>query len=290
MPTRKPAPKAPATKKAAATVKAAATKAVRAVKKAAAPTKKPRAAAVRGPSAALRERAHAVLARMQREIPHPHVELQFDGDPWRLLVATILSAQSTDKMVNKTMPELLARWPTPAALAAAPQEDVEGVVKSTGFFRNKAKAIRETSRALVERHGGSVPRSLEALVELPGVARKTANVVMGAAFGEACGVVIDTHAARVSQRLGFTKQTDPVRIEEALCATFDRAHWLALSHRLVLHGRYVCTARAPDCPRCPLNELCPSREAPPQEAWEARADAVAREMDSRAHGFARVNV
>ena len=285
MPTRKPTPKAPAVKKAAARVKAAAKQVARAVQKKAPAKKAPRA-----PAPALRERAHAVLARMQREIPHPHVELQFDGDPWRLLVATILSAQSTDKMVNKTMPELLARWPTPAALAAAPQEDVEVVVKSTGFFRNKAKAIRETSRALVERHGGSVPRSLEALVELPGVARKTANVVMGAAFGEACGVVIDTHAARVSQRLGFTKQTDPVRIEEALCATFDRAHWLALSHRLVLHGRYVCTARSPDCPRCPLSELCPSREAPPEGAWEARADAVAREMDSRAHGFSRVNV
>jgi endonuclease-3 len=228
--------------------------------------------------------AAEVHARLAQAIPTPHCELSFRS-PWELLVATILSAQSTDRTVNRVMPDVLARWPTPAALGAAAQEEVEGVVHATGFFRNKAKAIRETSRAVAERFGGEVPRDMEALLTLPGVARKTANVVLGTAYGIASGITVDVHAARVSQRLGLTRETLPEKIEQALLQAFPRGEWVRTGHRLVLHGRYVCTARAPACARCPLNELCPSREAPPEGDASARAEAVAREMASRAEAF-----
>jgi endonuclease-3 len=214
-------------------------------------------------------------ARLARAIPEPRCEL-VHADAWQLLVATILSAQSTDARVNLVTPVLFRRFATPAALGAASQEEVEALVKSTGFFRNKARAIRETSQALAERFGGAVPRDIEAALSLRGVARKTANVVLGTAYGIATGIVVDTHAARVSQRLGLTRASDPAEIERDLMALFPRAEWIATGHRLVLHGRYVCTARAPRCRECPLNELCPARGCPPEGALAVRSAAEAR--------------
>jgi endonuclease-3 len=238
------------------------------------------------PRARRRAKPGELLERFERAIPRPHVELAF-GDPWQLLMAVILSAQSTDRRVNLVTPELFRRWPTPQALAKAEPVDVEEVIKSTGFFRNKTKAIRGASAMLVERFGGEVPRSMPELLEVPGVARKTANVVLGSAFGVASGVVTDTHAMRVAGRLALTTHEEPEKIEADLCQLFPVAAWIKLGHRLVLHGRYVCTARAPDCSHCPLNELCPSRLEKPEDTWEARAAREAAEMEQRADGFAR---
>jgi endonuclease-3 len=172
-------------------------------------------------------------------------------------VATILSAQCTDKRVNMVTGGLFSRWPTPAALAAARPAELEAVIRSTGFYRAKAKNILGCCRALVDRHGGEVPDSLPDLVKLPGVGRKTANVVLGTAFGRAEGVVVDTHVGRISRRLGLTKQPDAVRAERDLVTVIPREHWIAYSHWLIDHGRAVCTARAPKCERCPLEDLCP---------------------------------
>lgn len=235
--------------------------------------------------------AHAkdVHGRLAAAIPTPHVELHFQ-DAWQLLVAVILSAQSTDKMVNTVTPVLFKRWPTPQALAAAPQEEVETVIKSTGFFRNKAKAIRGAARVVAEQHAGKVPRTMEAMLEVPGVARKTANVVLGSAYGIASGITVDTHAMRVAQRLKLTRQKTPEKIEQDLCQLFPQADWVRTGHRFVLHGRYVCTARKPRCQDCPLNELCPSAEEEPLGVWRGRAEEEAREMESRAQGFRLPNV
>lgn len=232
------------------------------------------------PKSKLAARADEIRARLAEAQPEPVCELDHRS-PYELLVATILSAQSTDKMVNVVTPGLFARWPTPAALAAASQEEVEEVVKRTGFFRNKAKNIRETARLLVERHGGEVPRTVDELVELPGVARKTANVVLGTAYGIPSGVTVDTHAGRVSRRLGFTKEEDPGKVEQALMKLFPQADWIDAGHRLVLHGRYVCLARKPDCARCPLNEPCPSAEGEPVGPWPERAERERRVVESR---------
>jgi endonuclease III len=229
----------------------------------------------------------AILERLGLAIPEPHVELAFQS-PWQLLVAVILSAQSTDRLVNQVTPEVFQRWPSPAALAAAAPAEVEEVIRSTGFFRNKTKAIIGASAMLVERFGADVPRSMNELCEVPGVARKTANVVLGAAYRIASGIVVDTHVARVAQRLLLTRQTDPTKIEVDLCAAFPKPHWVGMSHRLVLHGRYVCTARAPACPSCPLNELCPARVAPAEQTWQERAAGEAEAMADRAEGFVRV--
>jgi endonuclease-3 len=248
--------------------------------------KAPRAPAARPRGKAKHGDLAQLLERIQQAIPDPHVELRFE-DPWQLLIAVILSAQSTDRMVNLVTPEVFRRWPTPSALAAAPQEQVEIVVKSTGFFRNKAKAIRGASQMLVERFGGAVPRTLAELIEVPGVARKTANVVLGAAYGLASGIVTDTHAMRVAQRLGLTREETPEKIEADLCRLFPEQHWIALSHQLVLHGRHLCIARAPACQRCALNELCPSRQAPPVGDWQERAKAEATDMAEKSLGFSR---
>jgi endonuclease-3 len=218
--------------------------------------------------------------RLARAIPDPRCELDH-RDPWQLLVATILSAQSTDKTVNRVTRELFSRWPTPAALADASPEAVEAVVKPTGFYRNKAKAIRAAARAVVERHGGAVPRTLAEMVELPGVARKTANLVLGTGYGIASGMVVDTHVSRVAARLALTHEHDPVKIEQDLCATFAKRAWIATAHRLLLHGRYVCVSRAPHCDLCPLNEVCPSREGPPVGRWTDRAAAEKATVASR---------
>jgi endonuclease III len=244
------------------------------------------AAPKRGASRVKHAEPQQLLERLQAAIPDPHVELHF-RDPWSLLVAVILSAQSTDRTVNLVTPELFRRWPTPRALADAAQEEVELVVKSTGFFRNKAKAIRAASLMIVERFGGSVPRTLDELVEVPGVARKTANVVLGAAYGVTSGIVTDTHAMRVAQRLALTSEQAPEKIEADLCRVFEQAHWIALSHMLVLHGRHLCTARAPGCNRCALNELCPAREAQAEGSWPERAEREASDMAERSLGFVR---
>ncbi|MGQ0508552.1 MAG: endonuclease III [Myxococcaceae bacterium] len=227
-----------------------------------------------------------VLERLAAAIPDPHVELKFDN-PWQLLIAVILSAQSTDRTINRVTPELFRRWPTPQALGDAPQEDVEEVVKASGFFRNKAKSIRGASKLLADRFGGKVPKTMDELLEVPGVARKTANVVLGTAHQVAAGIVVDTHAMRVSQRLGLTRHGDPVKIEEDLCRAFPQSTWIKMGHRLVLHGRHVCIARAPECERCALNELCPSKEKDPEGTWKLRAEGEAREMGSRAMEFER---
>jgi len=214
-------------------------------------------------------RAHEVHLRMSETLPSPPCELDF-RNPWELLVATILSAQSTDKMVNKVTPALFAAYPTPAALADAPQEAVETLVKSTGFFHNKAKNIRATAALVAREHGGEVPRTVEALVALPGVAKKTANVVLGTAFRISSGITVDTHVGRVARRLELTREEDPVKVERDLCALFPTEAWIDTGHRLVLHGRYTCLARAPACARCPLNDLCPAADAAPAMPYPER--------------------
>jgi endonuclease-3 len=214
--------------------------------------------------------AAEVAERLAKAVPEPVCELKHKNG-FQLLIATILSAQSTDKTVNAVTPALFERWPTPAALAAAEQEEVETMVKRTGFFRNKAKAIRGTAAALVASHGGEVPRTLDEMVGLPGVARKTANVVLGTAYGIASGFVVDTHVARVARRLELTEHDDPRDIEADLSALFPREQWVDMGHRILLHGRYTCLAKIPMCAACPLNELCPSREGGPEHTWQERA-------------------
>jgi endonuclease III len=208
-------------------------------------------------------------------VPEALCELRFEN-PFQLVVATILSAQSTDKAVNAVTPALFARYPTPAALAASDPDEVETLIKRTGFFRAKTRSIRGAARLLVDEFGGEVPRTIEELTRLPGVARKTSNVVLGTAYGIAAGFVVDTHVTRVSQRLGLTEESDPVKIEQALCALFPRAQWVELGHRVLLHGRYTCLARNPHCEQCPLNELCPSRLTDLTTGpWPERADQEA---------------
>ena len=177
---------------------------------------------------------------------------------FELLVATILSAQCTDKRVNLVTPVLFARYPDARALAAAKQEDLEEIIRSTGFFRNKASNLIAMANALVERHGGDVPRDMVALTSLPGVGRKTANVILGNAFGVNEGIVVDTHVTRLSRRLGLTTEDDPVKIESALVPLFPRERWTMLAHLLIEHGRKICDARKPKCGECALATACPS--------------------------------
>ena len=179
-------------------------------------------------------------------------------DAFELLAATILSAQCTDERVNKVTPALFAKYPTPSALARARPADVEKLVHSTGFYRNKTKSLIGMSRALVEHFAGVVPRTIDELVTLPGVARKTANVLLGTVFGIASGVVVDTHVTRLSQLLGLARETDPVKIERELMSKIPQSEWIFLGQSLVLHGRAVCVARRPACDRCTLAKLCPS--------------------------------
>ena len=203
--------------------------------------------------------AHAaeVLARLKRAHPDAHCELDHET-PLQLLVATILSAQCTDKRVNMVTPHVFRTFPTAASLADAEPEKLKDAIRSTGFFNNKTKSLIGLGKALVERHQGEVPDTMDALVKLPGVGRKTANVVLGNAFRRDEGVVVDTHVARVSHRLGLTKETDPVKIERDLMLLFPREEWTLLAHLLIFHGRRVCHARVPDCPSCVLNDICPS--------------------------------
>ncbi len=205
-----------------------------------------------------RRRAPLILERLGETYPEATCSLTW-STPWQLLVATMLSAQCTDERVNKVTPALFERFPDAAAAAAAEPEEVEPYVRSTGFFRNKAKNIVAASRLLVDRHGGEVPASMEELLQLPGVARKTANVVLAHAFGINAGVTVDTHVRRLSRRLGLTRHDDPGRIEADLMKLVPRPEWENLAIRLIFHGRAVCTARRPDCPHCPIADLCPSR-------------------------------
>ena len=207
-----------------------------------------------GPAAV---RAPVVFERLHDAYPDAHCALDF-RNPYELLVATILSAQCTDKRVNLTTPAVFARYPSPAALAAANPEELEQMIKSTGFFRSKTKSLIGMATAVAERHGGIVPDRLAQLVELPGVGRKTANVILGNAYGRDEGVVVDTHVTRLSQRLGFTSHTDPVKIEQDLMTLYPRERWTLLAHLLIEHGRQICVARTPKCEQCVVNDLCPS--------------------------------
>ena len=206
---------------------------------------------------ALGPHALEVFSRLKRAHPDAHCELDHKT-PLQLLIATILSAQCTDKRVNMVTPLVFRTFPTAAALADAPQEKLEEMIKSTGFFRNKAKSLIGLGRALVERHQGEVPDTMAALVQLPGVGRKTANVILGNAFRKNEGVVVDTHVGRLSLRLGFSTEKDPVKLEQELMPLFPREEWAMLAHVLIFHGRRVCDARAPKCEICVLSEICPS--------------------------------
>lgn len=205
----------------------------------------------------LEAHAREIFARLKRAHPDAHCELDHET-PLQLLVATILSAQCTDKRVNMVTPELFRTYPTAAHLADAPPEKLEDSIRSTGFFRNKTKSLIGLGKALVERHQGNVPESMEELVKLPGVGRKTANVVLGNAFKRSEGVVVDTHVGRVSLRLGLTKETDPVKVERELMPLFPREDWALVAHLMIFHGRRICHARSPKCEVCVLNDICPS--------------------------------
>ncbi len=208
-------------------------------------------------AADLPRHAAEVFEKLFALYPDAHCELSYQ-DAYQLLVATILSAQCTDQRVNMVTPTLFARYPHPGALAGARQEDVEEIIRSTGFFRNKARNLIGMAGAVVDRHGGTIPATMDELVQLPGVGRKTANVVLGNACGINEGVVVDTHVQRVGARLGLTSETDPGKIERDLMALYDRDRWTLLSHLLIWHGRRICYARKPRCADCPLNTICPS--------------------------------
>jgi endonuclease-3 len=220
-----------------------------------------------------RQRAAIVVERLRAEYPVAVCALVHES-PLQLLVATILSAQSTDKLVNTVTPVLFARFPTAEAIAAAPQEEVEQVIKSTGFFHMKALAIREMARDVVERYGGEVPPRMEDLVTLRGVGRKTANVVLGVAFGIP-GLPVDTHVTRLVARLRLSSATDAVEIERDVNSMVPAEEWTDLSLRLIMHGRAVCVARSPKCPQCVLNDICPSAELGPLRPTPARSKAQA---------------
>jgi len=204
-----------------------------------------------------KKRAIAILDRLKTLYPDATCSLDYET-PVQLLVATILSAQCTDERVNMVTPALFAQFPDAAALASAEIEEIEQLIRSTGFYRNKAKNIQGACRRIMEAYGGDVPQTMEDLLSLPGVARKTANVVLANAFGINMGVTVDTHVKRLSYRLGLTKQTDPVRVERDLMPLLPRPDWENWSIRLIYHGRAVCMARNPQCDRCQLADLCPS--------------------------------
>ena len=198
-----------------------------------------------------------IIARLHQAYPDAECALHH-RNAFELLVATILSAQCTDERVNKVTPALFVRFPTPEAMAGADREELETLIRSTGFYHNKAKNIQGAAQRIVGAYGGVVPQTMDELLTLPGVARKTANVVLGVVFKIADGVVVDTHVKRLSNRLGLTTQSDPEKIERDLQAITPKAEWINLSHLLIFHGRQVCDARKPACAACTLNDLCPS--------------------------------
>jgi len=206
------------------------------------------------------KRAAEIYRRLAQAYPDAHCALDFDS-AFQLTVATILSAQCTDKRVNMVTPALFARFPTAADLAAAEPAEIENLIRSTGFFRAKSRSLIGMAAAVAVNHGGQIPAKMDALVALPGVGRKTANVVLGNAFGSNIGVVVDTHVTRLSQRLALTRQTDPVKIERDLILLFPKKDWTMLSHLFIAHGRQLCVARTPKCGACPLSDICPSFRA-----------------------------
>ncbi len=198
----------------------------------------------------------ALLKKLKKAYPEAGCSLDHKS-PFQLLVATILSAQCTDERVNRVTPALFKKYPGPAQMAAAPLADIENLVRSTGFYKNKALSLKEASRVITAEFGGKVPKTMDGLLTLRGVARKTANVVLGSAYGIAAGVVVDTHVKRLAFRLGLTGETDPEKIERDLMKAAPQKDWIWFGHALVLHGRAVCGARKPLCPNCPLAALCP---------------------------------
>jgi endonuclease III len=221
----------------------------------------------------VRARVGAILRDLHAARPNPQVELDHQN-PFQLLIATILSAQCTDARVNQVTRDLFRTYPDAISFARAPTAELEAAIRPTGFFRSKAKSIQGCCRALVERHGGEVPRSMDEMTRLSGVGRKTANVVLGAGYGIPSGIVVDTHMTRVASRLKLTRRTDPVKIESDLMKLLPQSEWIFFSIATILHGRYVCQARLPRCSACPLNRHCPSRHL---ETRIARKRSVARE-------------
>ena len=207
----------------------------------------------------IKQRTHKIVGRLSREFPDAHCALDH-RNAFELVAATILSAQCTDARVNVVTPVLFKAFPSPKALAEADQTTVEEIIKSTGFFRNKAKSLVGMARAVVERHGGQIPDTMDELVKLPGVGRKTANVVLGNAFGKNEGIVVDTHVQRISGLLKLTREKTPEKIELALMPLVPRPKWTVFSHLLILHGRKTCIARRPLCGECRISDLCPSAD------------------------------
>jgi endonuclease-3 len=214
------------------------------------------------PPADHRKRLKEIAEALQGAIPNPRMELDHRS-PWELLVATILSAQCTDQRVNQVTPSLFRRYRQPSELAAADLSELEQIIRSTGFFKSKAKNLVACSTAVTERFSGQVPHTMDELVSLPGVGRKTANVILGNAFGQP-SIVVDTHVKRVAKRLGLTKSDNPDQIEQDLQRLMHKSQWTAVSQRLLLHGRYVCLARKPQCRTCPIYRHCPWKEKGPQ--------------------------
>ncbi len=221
------------------------------------------------PDTSLVRRARKIDRVLAQTYPEARCELDFE-DPFQLLVVTVLSAQTTDRRVNAVRPTLFAAYPNPISMAAAPREDLERIIGPLGFFRAKMDSLLKLSQALVERYDGQVPPRLDDLVTLPGVGRKTANVVLGNAF-DIPGITVDTHFGRLARRLGWTEETDPVKAEHAVGALFDKRDWTMLSHHLIWHGRRVCHAKKPACGACPIARWCPSYGEGPIDPEAAQA-------------------
>jgi endonuclease-3 len=200
-----------------------------------------------------------LIQRLRAAHPDAHCELNYET-PIQLLVATILSAQCTDVRVNQVTPELFAQYPAVVDYAAANRTELEETIRSTGFYRQKARYIQESAHTILQEYGGEVPDDMDKLTQLPGVARKTANVVLGEIYGKAEGITVDTHVKRLANRLGLTSATDPVKVECDLMQIIPKESWIDISHLLIFHGRRVCSARRPDCEHCTLNDICPSSE------------------------------
>jgi endonuclease III len=205
------------------------------------------------------EKVKEIMQRLYKEYPHPKTELKY-SNPWELLVATILSAQATDRSVNLATVELFRKFPTILSFAKATPSEIDPYLRSVNFHQAKAKNIQAAAQMIMEQFEGGVPDTMEELDSLPGVARKTANVVLGDAFGKREGIVVDTHVIRLSNKLGLSEQSDPVKIEQDLMKIVPKEKWTDFSHLLILHGRYKCTARPHDCSDCPLGELCPDKK------------------------------
>lgn len=200
-------------------------------------------------------KARKVIPLLRKKYPDVHCELDYKN-PLELFVAVVLSAQCTDKRVNMVTPALFKKYKTTKDYASVKPSELEGLIRSTGFYKNKAKSIQNATKEMVEKHAGKVPKTMEELIHLPGVGRKTANVILGVAYGIASGVVVDTHVKRLTNRIGFTTHLDPVKIEQDLTHILPKKEWIDFSHLLIFHGRRTCFARKPDCPHCPLQNHC----------------------------------